>query len=82
MLEKLGDKVPESLKYALGRAINSLQIKLGKAVSSENNLPVLEIETAFLVLSIFSYGIGQYPEEVSEIRQILADPKTLQLPPL
>ena len=47
-----------------------------------SDLAVLEIETAFLVLSIFSYGIKACRNEIVEVRQILSHPRLLELPPI
>jgi len=42
----------------------------------------LEIESAFLILSIFSYKIGTYPSELTTLKAILNDERTKSLPPL
>jgi hypothetical protein len=61
LLEKFGDKVEGCIKYTLNRAIESLQIRMGHVQANNYSLPVLEIETALLLLSIFSYDLCNHP---------------------
>lgn len=46
---------------------------------SANALP---LETSFLVLSIFSYCIEDFPKEIEEIKVILCSDQIKGLPPL
>jgi len=46
---------------------------MGHLQGNNYTLPVLEIETAFLVISIFSYSVSKYPEEIEKIKIILSD---------
>lgn len=63
LLEKFGDKIEGSLGYSLNRAIESLKVKMGYVQTHTfPGLALLEVETSFLVLSIFSYGLANFPD--------------------
>lgn len=59
-LEVIADAVDGCFKYILNRAIESIKISLGFVSYTIEQSAVLPVETAFLILSVFSYGIGHY----------------------
>ena len=73
LLETLADKVEGSLYYSICRAIESLKVRLGFVPQTNSHHLPLEIETALCVLSVFSYGVGRFQEEVAAIKVILCD---------
>ena len=81
-LEAMADAVDGCFKYILNRAIESIKINLGFVSYTMEQSAVLPVESAFLVLSVFSYGIGHYEAEREAIKVILCDERVKQLPPL
>ena len=56
LLEQTGDYFHESILHAVNRAVQSLKIKLGYINPPSNSEEkVLDIETSFTLMSIYSY---------------------------
>ena len=70
------------LKTLLKNLYKCSEIKLGYTQNSNYILPLLEVETGFLVLSIFSYGLGRFPAQSNRIQKILSDQRMFSLPPI
>lgn len=84
-------------KYIINFAISSIKHHLQMQfmnVNSNNfqnyslsfncpdNVSIMDVETAFLVLTIFSFALEYYKKEIQEIRIILCSERIGKMPPL
>jgi hypothetical protein len=81
LLETIGDKIEGCHLYIFNRAIESIKVSLG-FVTAQINQSVLPVETSFLILSVFSYEIGHFENELAAMKVILCDERIKLLTPM
>jgi hypothetical protein len=81
LLETIGDKIEGCFKYIFNRAIESIKINLGFVSVYSGVGVILSVETALLILSVFSYGIAHFEAELNSIKVMFCDERIKKLPP-
>lgn len=58
-------------------------MNIGYIPKYENNeIKILDVETAFQILAIYSFSLEQYPQELEKLKVILCDKRMMEVQPI